>query len=182
MGRRSTDLLDVFRPGVQGPAPAKPSAPKRRSSSSSGRFQGFFLGPRQLVLGSSVALLLLVLSFTLGLGVGRKAGRGATAADVQSLRRETTVWVLKGRLPRVDPNTGGELTAEKVAVELQRMYRIPAERVRVAVGEDGLTVAIGPFANEKEAARFYQQQRMQALRLWSSFPFRFSKPEAVRLR
>ena len=82
MARRSTDLLEVFRapregessPAGQGGSQAQD---RRRAARPGGSlFEGLVLGPRQVLLASCVMVLLLVLAFTVGLGVGRRGGPG----------------------------------------------------------------------------------------------------------
>jgi hypothetical protein len=185
MGRRSTDLLDVFRPGGgSGAEPRREPAKKVRAPRSPRTpFEGFFLGPRQLILGSSVVVLLLVLSFTVGLGVGRKAGRGTdgVAPALSHATQTRTIWVVRGSLDRVDAATSTELSEERVLEEMGRRFPwLPRERVRLDVSGGSIALTVGPFRDEREAATFLET-RLRSARLWSKFPFRLSKPESVRV-
>jgi hypothetical protein len=184
MGRRSTDLLDVFRPGGgSGSEPRREASAKKPRAPKSPRapFEGMFLGPRQLILGGSVAVLLLVLSFTVGLGVGRQAGRAGESPAPPSLRRETTVWVVRGSLDRVDAATSTELSEERVLEEMGRRFPwLPRERVRLDAAGGSIAITVGPFRDEREAEGFLAT-RLRSARLWSKFPFRLSKPESVRI-
>jgi hypothetical protein len=180
MGRRSTDLLDVFRPGGgSGSEPRRETPAKKARAPKSPRtpFEGLFLGPRQLVLGGSVAVLLLVLSFTVGLGVGRKAGRAGDGAAPTALLRTTTIWVVRGSLDRVDP-TGAEITEDRVREEMAR--RFPWISHRIDASGSTIVVTAGPFRDEREAATVLET-RLRTVRLWTKFPFRLSKPESVRV-
>ena len=77
MQRRSADLLDVFRSGGGSGSepPRKEAAPKkpRREKSARTPFQGFFLGPRQLILGVSVFRSLRLLWMDMDRGSGKGA-------------------------------------------------------------------------------------------------------------
>ncbi len=114
MARRSTDLLEVFNRKTPGP-----SAPRRRGSKgggkrrTSGDVSGFFLGPRQILLACCVLLLLLVLSFVVGIGMGRR-GDAPDLSNTQ-LRRDSTAlpageaWYVRGRLAQVHQVRGDRI-------------------------------------------------------------------------
>jgi hypothetical protein len=185
MGRRATDLFDVFRPGDasrKGRA-AAPPAPRREKPAADRtprrRFEGLFLAPRQVLLAGSVGVLLLVLAFTVGLGVGR---RGGAAAPEPSLRRETTIWVFRGTLAPIDAARGERMTDARIVRDLERSWGIPRSMVRVDPVKDALVISLGPLASEEEAKAFQEAKRLAAVRVGIAAPFRFAKPEAVRVR
>jgi hypothetical protein len=178
MPRRDSDLLAVFRPSSSGgPGGAKP--PADRKPGPRRRFEGVFLGPRQVLLGSSVVVLLLVLSFTVGIGVGRSGERSGVAP---SLERETAVWVLRGRLGAMDFARAETLDAEGIARELESKYGVPRRMVRVDGTGEPIWVTIGSFRTREEAQRFLTEHRLATARLGSAAPFRTAVPIEVRLR
>jgi hypothetical protein len=183
MPRKSTDLLDVFGAGrgsgggrtPPSKPPAAPREPKSRRP-----FEGVFLGPRQVVLASSIGVLLLVLSFTVGIGVGKSGGKRPDGAP--ALKRESTAWILRGELSRIDAARGEDVTEARILQELERRFGVPRTMVRIDVTTEPATIVIGPFPTEADARAFLDSKRLVLARLGSGAPFRYSKPLMVRGR
>jgi hypothetical protein len=176
MGRKATDLLDVFRlgGGAGGGAPAgKRPAPRAAAAKTprakGGSFEGVFLTPRQLVLGGSVALLALVLAFTLGLGFGRKGSGAATAPAPLS---RTTAWFVRGRFEATDP-LRGRIRPDDVLGHLEQVHRIERRFVKVQPRESGgWWIFVGPFATDREAREYHGQMDLELIRGPGGYPFR----------
>jgi hypothetical protein len=197
MARKATDLLDVFRFSSDAPKGSKKDkrAEKRRERSEASpgsptqtrapraRFEGIFLPPRQMLLGGSVLVLLLALSFTVGLGVGRSSA-SPTAPDASgpSLRRETYAWALRGEIPKMDVARAEAPTETRIVRELGRKYGVPSDKLRVDAKGDPVVIWVGPFETEEAATAFLAARNLGTARLWSAAPFRFTKPQQVRLR
>ena len=107
MARRADDLLSIFDPNRSsgdGSGTGKRKKPSQRRSSSKKRgFQGLYLTAKQVWLGGSAALLLLLLTFVLGLAVGRPGG-GDDPSPALSRTTEAHVMV-RADFPAQNPNT-----------------------------------------------------------------------------
>lgn len=176
MARRTTDLLDVFRDRGAGRSgkpeePAAPKAPKKP-------FDGLFLLPRQLLLGSSVVVLLLVFAFVLGLSMGRRGGSGGTEAlQANAARAEDPeanvrrVYVL-GRAP-VTSATGLAANEPAKLRDLLASDRYGVDPARIWIAADPndsqqWIVFLGPFAHEKQATDYLSSHRLTTARLGGS--------------
>ena len=176
MARRTTDLLDVFRDrgaGRSGKAeePAAPKAPRKP-------FDGLFLLPRQLLLGSSVVVLLLVFAFVLGLSMGRRSGSGnGQALQANAPRAEDPeanvrrVYVL-GHVP-VTSTTG--LAANEPAKLRDTLtsdrFGVDPERIWIAADPNDpqqWVVFLGPFANQKQVTDYLNVHRLTTARIGGS--------------
>jgi hypothetical protein len=189
MARKATDLLDVFRFSGEGEQDdAKPSRQRRarkRANRGAGkgagrtRFEGIQLNPRQLLLASSALLLLLVLSFTLGLATGRPdAGSEASAA----LTRRSSQVAIRARLPMVDPATSKPATGEQVLAELARDFRIQRRNLRIRRDGQDWIVDVGPFSDEAEAQRYLRRSGLELAHIHMEDPFRYAEIVPVRWR
>jgi hypothetical protein len=174
--RRTTDLLDVFRDRGAGRSgkpeeAAAPKAPKKP-------FDGLFLLPRQLLLGSSVVVLLLVFAFVLGLSMGRRSGSGSGQALQANAPRADDpeanvrrVYVL-GRVP-VTSATG---LAANEPVKLRDVlssdrFGVDPERIWIAADRNDAQqwiLILGPFATEKQATDYLSSHRLTTARLGGS--------------
>lgn len=174
MAKRSTDLLEVFNRKAPGPsAPrrrGKKGGPKRQKAAD---FSGFFLGPRQLLLVCCVLLLLLVLSFVVGIGVGRRGDEPLTAAGT-SLRRETSAlpateaWYVRGRLARVHQIRGERIDPVGIPGDLGLNPR----HIRVEEAPRGYyDVFVGPFATEAAARQYWRNAKLETRGRKIGFPF-----------
>jgi hypothetical protein len=178
MARRTTDLLDVFRDrGASGrggkPEPAPSANPEKKP------FEGVFLFPRQLLLGSSVVVLLLVFAFVLGLSMGRRSGGDGTealradaprSADAAPVRR---VFVL-GRVPLTNP-TGLAANDPKKLYEALTSERYAVDPARLWIDKDPndaqWRIYLGPFTTQQEAADYLMNHRLTRGRVGESYPF-----------
>lgn len=175
MGRKATDLLDVFRLASGEPAAAKTESkrharkPKKKQKQRK-RFEGVFLAPRQVLLGSAVLLLLVVLSFTVGVGFGRSGGDGTDLAPALS---RTTQWYIRGSLKEVDAIRGTVVDPAEVAEDLVDMHQVPRDRISVRTKpEGGVYVFVGPFASEAQARRYFGEMALGPARVRGGVPFR----------
>ena len=188
MAKKATDMLDVFRLGSAESAPsrkrrssAKQSRPAARRASSSA--DGIQLGGRQLLLASCVGVLLIVLAFTVGLGVGR---RGLTTGGPQ-LNRPTAIadhyWI-RGQLPGHDRLIDAPVNPSDVVRELQQVHKIPHGLVAIRrLPKDGaLEIDVGPFPSKTDAEAFRSARSMKMIRLPTGSPFRFAEVVAVPAR
>jgi hypothetical protein len=99
MNRKGSDLLDVFR-----------SSPRRSSGEGSrggggGEGRTLTLGRRHLLVVGAGGVLLVVLAFVAGIGIGRGGSRKGAGADVPLARPGAArTWRLPGAaLPRIGP-------------------------------------------------------------------------------
>ena len=180
MARRTTDLLDVFRDRGAGRSgkpeePATPKAPKKP-------FEGLFLLPRQLLLGSSVVVLLLVFAFVLGLSMGRRSGGGngqalqATSARGQEAVADTPGVYVLGRVPVT--NAAGLAANEPAKIfALLTSERFGVDPARLWIAADPndpqqWILFMGPFATETQATEYLRSHRLTTARVGGShFPF-----------
>ncbi|MHC5010923.1 MAG: hypothetical protein ACYTG6_08240 [Planctomycetota bacterium] len=174
MGRKATDLLDVFRqasgePSTGGREPRRGASRPKKAPKQRRRFEGVFLAPRQVLLGSAVLLLLVVLSFTVGVGFGRSGGGGDAAPALS----RTTQWYIRGSLKEVDAIRGTVVDPAEVAEDLADMHQVPRERVSVRTKPDGgVFVFVGPFASEAQARRYFGEMALGPARVRGGVPFR----------
>jgi hypothetical protein len=179
MARRTTDLLDVFRDrGASGRGGKPETAPSAKPEKKP--FEGLFLYPRQLLLGSSVVVLLLVFAFVLGLSVGRRGsttggsalqGVASRADDAEAHVRR--VYVL-GRVPFTNA-TGlaaneprqlfDALTSDRYGVDATRLW------IAADPNDEQWVVILGPFATEKDAADYLMSHRLMRGRVGATYPF-----------
>jgi hypothetical protein len=155
MARKTTDLLDVFR---------TPSAPRASSGGTALERR------RRVVLGGTIAGLLLALAFTAGIGLARRGKAPSTPAPaLASVRRGE--WILRSEVPRVSSAGAADLV-EALPRELVARFPDLRGRVKVAAGSTkaSMKVIVSGFRTREEAER-----ALRALATWnveSSFPFR----------
>lgn len=189
MSRRATDLLDVFR--AERPEPGRASSsrgtgergPEKPAAASAAQraFEGLFLYPRQLLLGSAVVVLLLVFAFVLGLSVGRRGGAAAsTAALARSEGRtgleapadETRVFVL-ARVPYVDKGRATPNEPRALERSLVDLRSVPPERLWILdePASQGWLLVLGPFADKPRAAEFLRDRTLTRAKIGGVYPF-----------
>jgi hypothetical protein len=188
MARRTADLLDVFRlgskePDTPAPRPRRGDGPRTKSppKASGTRFEGVFLGPRQVLLGSALVLLLCVLAFTVGVGFGKGRGAGGDAA----LRKDTLAWYVVGTLPRTDEARGSEVVLTQVLEDLESTYGVRRELMRARPFQEGairgFELYLGPFATRDQATTYWRELGLERARVRGGIPFRFPKYAQTRI-
>jgi hypothetical protein len=170
MARKSTDLLDVFRAekrvAESGPARPSPKAPREKRS-----FEGLLLLPRQLLLGGSVLVLLLVFAFVLGLSVGRRGAEGDAAALSAQIRRDAAptkrAWFVVGRVPLVDPVRQAANEPLRLYGDLVHAKGVSADRIWIQDDptRQHLQVLLGPFTDKRQATDFLMRANLLVARL-----------------
>ena len=192
MARRSTDLLEVFRSPREGAATdpgksrSRKSRKKTRSKGNGGMlsgFEGLVLGPRQILLASCVMVLMLVLAFTVGLGVGRRGGPNSPG---EALSRTgggpdaAAVWYIQGRVPRRHVLRGTEVDPDLLKDDLVRQHGFRPTDLRVTEGERGFFfVHYGPFASQEQARKVLRDHNLAYLSVQGTWPFNLE--EIVRV-
>lgn len=193
MPKRTTDLLDVFRTssGDAGasskkPRATKPSRTKRksapaRSKSSARPFEGVFLNPRQVLLAACVAVLLVVLAFTVGIGVGRK---GSPDDDGLALARQTSgpataaTWWIRGKMPRRGVLRREAVEPEEILSDLVDLHGFRPSDIQVETEKsprDHWWIYYGPFQSEEQARQVSQTHNLAYKRVGDSYPFAYAK-------
>lgn len=186
MARKATDLLEVFRisrEAAEAAAAAKPSRKKPRASRKGAdpqgdptpekpRFEGLWLNRRQLLLVSSALMLLVALSFTLGLAKGRSGAGGQPT----TLHRATPGQLaIRARLPGIDPATSRKVDPEAVLRELAREFRIQRANLRIRSEGADLVIEVGPFTSAEEARSYLRGSGLEMAHLHMEDPFRFAR-------
>ncbi len=179
MAKKATDLLDVFRLGSAENASraARSSASRKRKPSkrrSGPPEEGIQLGGRQLLLASCIGVLLIVLAFTVGLGVGRR-GVMDTGPSLSRGTPASNVYWIRGTLPTHDHVMNGPVIPGEVVRELYEWHKIHPDRVRISLGpkKSLLQIDVGPFPTAAAAEAFHKDQNMKVIRLRHGSPFRF---------
>lgn len=184
MAKRSTDLLEVFhRPRgddedslgrkrrARGSRSMKGTSRKRRKLED---FQGVFLAPRQVLLTSCVLVLLLVLSFLVGLGMGQ---RGAPEGRETALARgtgQTTVrgFYIRGRIMRQDVMGRKRTDPGQFVADLVDLSDLERRHLHI---EDGSAshwwLYYGPFQSEAHARRDLERRNLAFLGVRVEYPF-----------
>jgi hypothetical protein len=175
MGRRSTDLFDVFNAAASRRASREAKGGDRPRSSG----PGLVLGRRQALLAVATVLLLVVLSFAIGVGVGRtkRGGGGASSGGPTLARVASKPWWFRGRLPRVGAN-GQDMAAVFPKELAARFPALAGLAALSAPDRDHLEIAVGPFETMEDAQRAHIQ-----LSTWSvdgHWPFLHSGLEQGR--
>lgn len=193
MARKATDLLDVFRfnsedeQGAQkgktrrqGGSGRESASRKAKSKSSRARASakkagpggalsdGIHLSSRQLLLTSCAALLLLVLSFTLGLATGRPDG--GTESPAPALNRQTQV-VVRSSLPLVDPASRKQTDAGRIRRTLRTEFDVPDKGLRIWKDRGRLFLQLGPFRDEKQARSYLRRSGLDMAQINMEMPF-----------
>lgn len=114
---RKSDLLDVFR-SASSSKPAKGAASPRAAR---GPGAPIVLARRQVLILASGGVLLVVLAFVAGIGIGR-GGRRSPSDTAPGLARGVVSWRLVGAaIPRVG-GPGAEDLRAKVQAEFERRW------------------------------------------------------------
>lgn len=173
-------MLEVFRGSGRPAGGGAPKKPARRKPSKRagvrglfGGAHGLFLAPRQLLLVSCVLVLLLVLAFTVGLGMGRRGGHaGEGAALSRTTEAPGALWYIKGRIPRRDLLSSETVDPEQVRAELVRRHGFRPSDLRIDEGERGyFFVFYGPFSSQEQARRLLREHHLSVLEVRGTYPF-----------
>lgn len=176
MPKRSTDLLEVFNRKPQSRRTPQRASKKSRSRGTKkmrGSFEGLVLGPRQLLLSSCVLVLLLVLSFVVGVGLGRQGDQDPSSASPALSREQQTaatreVWYIRGRTVRVHQVRGDVLDRARIYAELG----LESQHVHAAEARGGYyDVYVGPFPTEATARRYWADAGLDTRGRRIGFPF-----------
>jgi hypothetical protein len=187
MARKATDLLDVFRYGGgdddddrAGGKPARRArTPRRRKRSGASRrepaprerpgFQGLILSRRQLVLAGSAMLLLLVLTFVVGVSAGRPSRtQGGRALNRTALR---DMLMVRGTMPALDRATRKEVDLREVRRILEERHHVPPANLRIHVEHGLVRIDIGPFRSERRAREYVERTQLDTAHLFGADPF-----------
>ena len=202
MARKATDLLDVFRFNSEGGQDGHESTSGRKtggraaSARSGGRgartkkrpakskaaassFDGIHLSPRQLLLASSACLLLLVLSFTLGLATGRP---GSVDPGTSALSRADSLVAIRATVDLVDPATRKKTDVRRIQKLLQTQFRVQPQHLRTYEEAGRLVLEVGPFRSEQQANEFRQRSGLEFAHINMTEPFRWPKIVPYRRR
>lgn len=186
MARKATDLLDVFRfsnedgDDTERTPKARPKRPKRagkkkaaaRGDGRRSRFEGISLNRRQVLIASSAVGLLLLLSFFLGLAAGGSdSGDGSASLE----RREARRYVIRARVPLVDPARRKQADPAALKQALSRDYRIHSRNLRVRRMGADVVIDIGPFASRDKARQWLERSGLELWRVHMQDPFRFAE-------
>ena len=184
MTRRSNDLLSIFDANRQAQrkaqvqatsrarAPKAAAAPGRPSGRHRGRgFQGLWLSPRQVVLAGCVGTLLLLLTFFVGLAMGRPG----TTATTPALRRDAEAAagrvLLELKVSALDMATGRRVEAADIRRRLAALG-VPERGIVTLVEQGGSwTVHVGPFASEQAADVWIRKNNLAGAEVAGSMPF-----------
>lgn len=188
MTRKATDLLDVFR--AERPSAARPASARATGEGAPPRerraFEGLFLVPRQLLLGSSVVLLLLVFAFVLGVSVGRRGGAADGApALARAAQRDDAGPALRTyvvtRVPYVDKRGPSPNDPQRVAASLTEYRGVELERLWVTdePKAEAWRLILGPFRDEREAREYLASKNLTRASLGGVRPF--ERPDFVAL-
>lgn len=183
MTRKATDLLDVFRAERTPPPRSGGAAPRGagREGSEAGvrrTFEGLFLHPRQLLMGSCVVLLLLVFTFVLGLSVGRRgkepAAPGAALARTAELETSEQLGLyVVGRVPYMDKRGLKPNDPETMVKDLGRFRGVEREQIWISdeKASQSWVVILGPFADERRAREYLGSHNLTRALLGGVYPF-----------
>jgi len=166
------------RPRVRKP---KPKSKSGQGTSGQGTFPetsrmapagggGVALNRRQVFLAGSAMLLLLVLSFTLGLATGRPSDK----QDGAALNRVTS-FVIRGRLPLTDPTTRNPVDTTRIRRQISSDYKIPSPNVMMRREGSDLVIDIGPWPSRQAAERFWNRSGLKLVHIHLEDPFRWAK-------
>lgn len=181
MARRTTDLLDVFRDRGTAGRPAKGDAPAPAEARAAKKpFEGLFLFPRQLLLGSSVVVLLLVFAFVLGLTMGRRGSSGGGNALQGSVPRadastpDVRRLYVSGRVPVTNATTLATNDPQKLFDTLtSSRYGVDSERLWITGDSSGKqwVVILGPFDKKQDAIDYLVSHGLLTVRVGGVYPF-----------
>lgn len=190
MARKASDLLDVFRlkpadPTGDDAASRKSGARKkskaakagRKSSASGGsakrRRSGSSTGDevvsvsrRQLVYAGSVVVLLMALSFTLGVSM---SGDGAAQP---ALKKETPKdWYIVGYVSKTSLLADKKVDIRKAATELFHRFGVARKLLMIHDLGTRYRMRLGPYESKDEAYRYAERYQLSGFNHAGEAPF-----------
>ena len=184
MAKRTTDLLEVFQAKQGGGAARGGGKPRGRGGGTSRKsraakkrasFDGVYLNSRQVLLVSCVLVLLLVLSFTVGLGVGRQGDPSPGGPALSRPSAAVGGWYIRGKMPRHHTLSGRPIDPDKVHQELVSRHGFRGSDIRVDESGDHYAVWFGPFSTESKARELLERRSLEALPVLGDWPFNRAK-------
>jgi len=186
MARKAHDLFDVFQLAQDAGSGNRKHGPRRKAAPASaaktqrartpaarrksGASAGLALNRRQVLLAGSALMLLLVLSFTLGLATGRPGSKQANP----SLDRRSA-FVIRGTLPLTDPTTRNPVDTQHIRRQLSRDYKIPGPNIMMRRLGNDLRIDIGPWPSKRAAKRFWNRSGLKLVHIHLEDPFRWAQ-------
>lgn len=182
MARKASDMLDVFRlrPESSG-TDSKPkqktgrgskasTKPKRTKASKSARAEDVVLSltRRQTMYAGCVGVLLLALSFTLGVGLGGgDEGQGGPA-----LRRDAPQpWYILGELPMASALSQKDIDIRDAARQLRRELAVAQDKLSLSKTRNRYRLWVGPFDTRDAAFRYHANYQLDTFRHQGISPF-----------
>ncbi len=175
MARKASDLLDVFRlrPESSGssssskrtpdrkpdrkPKKTKPKAKKKPRARSAGDVV-LSLSRRQMMYAGCVGVLLMALSFTLGVSL---AGDDSSAAH--PLRRETApTFYIVGELPLEAVLADRRVDIQAAARKLREQSGVARDKIHLSRRGDRYRIWIGPFESKRAAFEYHESYQLDS--------------------
>lgn len=179
MMRRDEDLLSLFdsrrRAETRARAERANSRSKgtgsRRAPRTKGEGAGLVLTQRQVLLGSCVGTLLLVLAFFTGLAAGRPSS-GVAGTSLQREAARGPRKAIRIRFESMDMATGRPVSRADLQRRMLTDWRIPQESVLAVTASAGRWIVdIGPFSSEQAADAWIRQEGLAGVTVGGSAPF-----------
>lgn len=178
MARKASDLLDVFRMRPAGsddgePArrPAKKGAKKpkaKRTASKPRRRAGeaVSVSKRQLLYAGSVVVLLMALSFVLGVSM---TGDGSSGP---ALNKQTEKpWYVMGYLPKTSLLAGKPIDIRKAVRELYNQHGVTQDDLDIFDLGRRYLIRFGPFPTRPRAFQYVEAHGLTDFRPLGETPF-----------
>jgi hypothetical protein len=175
MMRKGSDLLDVFRS-----SPRRGSGEGARGGGGGGEGRTLTLGRRHLVVLGAGGVLLVVLAFVAGIGIGRGGARRGSGPDVALARGTARTWRLPGAaLPRIGARAEEVVPLVRAALERDwpqlighyRIEDVPSPRDRAP----RVRFTVFGLRNREEADKW--QGALIGWLVAGHIPFEHARPE-----
>ncbi len=180
MPRKASDLLDVFRlkpadPGGDDPKKRRPKKSNKKSSgrkttkrrSSSANDDVVSVSRRQLVYAGSVVVLLMALSFTLGVSMS-----GSDGDKTPALKRETAKpWYIIGYVSKTALLTEKKVDIIKTARHLYNQFGVDHSLLTIHDLGTRYRLSLGPFETENAAFKYHESYTLMAFSHGAETPF-----------
>ncbi|MDJ0975858.1 MAG: hypothetical protein QNJ98_15465 [Planctomycetota bacterium] len=183
MARKASDLLDVFR--LRPESSGGDSSPKRKASGRGSKASKqpkrkkttrtsrpsevvLSLTRRQMMYAGCVGVLLMALSFTLGVTLG--GGNGDD--DGPALRRDAPIeWYILGELPMRSEPAAREVDVQRAAVKLRHELGVAVDKLKLSKTQTHYRLWIGPFESRDDAFRYHETYQLDTYRYLGLAPF-----------